>query len=602
MTEIFQPDLAKFPHKPGVYLMEDKSGKVIYVGKAIDLKHRVGSYFQKVNQSIKTNKLVEKIAKINFIVTDTEVEALILENELIKQHTPKFNVLLRDDKGYQYIKIDFNEAFPVIVTVRSHRNVFKKDPRQGVKYFGPYTRSSDIKMTLRLISKIFPICARAENLNKKVDTSPCLNWHLGRCLGPCVGKIRSSAYQDIMHLVARFLSGEAKDTSRYLKQQMQALSDKKDFESALKVRNQINALEAILEKQKVAQPGELINQDFWGWINLGSNLVVAVLKVRQGRLIDRQIFTLQIPDISINELIGEAIVSIYTATQQNLPSEIVLSESPDKPEILETWLSQKAGKKVKIVVPQKGLKKQLVLLANKNAVEQSNSFAQANLQIKPALINLKKKFGLKKLKRMEAYDISHLGGTFTVGSMVVFIDGKPHKAGYRRFRIKTVRGVDDYASLGEMIYRRLRPTKLKDKKFATNLPDLILIDGGKGQLNTVLQQMHKLTLPEILTIGLAKQQEEIFLPGATKSIKLASTSPELYLLQRLRDEAHRFAITYQTVLRSRQVRMSSGVRLGTATRKKLVSAFGSISEAKKVSEAELYKVIGDKAKSLYNNW
>jgi len=602
MATEFKPDLAKFPTWPGVYLMEDKSGKIIYVGKAVNLKHRLGSYFQKTVQSIKTNKLLEKIAKINFIVTDTEVEALILENELIKKHSPKFNVLLRDDKSYQYIKIDFKENFPIITVVRTNRDIFKKSLHRQVKYFGPYTRGSDVKQTLRLISKFFPICAQVKNLNRKIDINPCLNWHLGRCLGPCMGKIDSQTYKKIIKMVARFLTGEARDTLRYLTQQMQIMSDQKNFEAALKIRNQIKSLETILVKQKVSQPSKLTNQDFWGWFQARDNLVVAVLKVRQGRLIDQQIFTLRIPNISIKEMIADAIVSIYTATSENLPSEIILSENPDNSEILETWLSQKSDRKVKITVPKQGIKKQLVLLANKNAVEQSSGATQANLQIKLALANLKTILSLKKIRRMEAYDISHLGGTATVGSMVVFVDGKPYKSGYRRFRIKTVKGIDDYAALGEIIYRRLHPQRLKDQRFATNLPDLILIDGGKGQLNTVLWQIQHLPVGKILIIGLTKQQEDVFLPGVTQPLKLSSTSPEFYLLQRLRDEAHRFAITYQTVLRSKQITTSVSPRLGVATRKKLVAAFGSLSAARQVSKTELQRVIGNKAKSLYNNW
>lgn len=610
---IFQPDLVKFPHRPGCYLMYDKSGKVIYVGKAVDLRKRIASYWNKTDQSVppgrrpswaggKTSKLLEKVAKLDFMVTDSEVEALILENELIKKHTPQFNVLLRDDKNYQYIKIDLNKDFPVVEVVRAPRDAKAWRPQTKMKYFGPYTKSVAVKQTLQLINKIFPICAKSEELNKKITREPCLNFHLSRCLGPCIGKIGDKEYQRVISDVVEFLSGRDRHVLKYLEARMQALSQQKKFEEALRLRDQIKSVEIILERQKVAQPRELYNQDFWGQLVLDDRLVATILKVRNGRLIDQQTFALTLPPgLTRTEILSEAIQSVYGTVKENLPSELIVDELPTNVETLVEWLRKRAGKSVKITVPQKGIKKRLLLMARKNVTEHASAFSNANLCIQPALLGLKKLLYLKRISRIEAYDISHLGGTATVGSMVVFLDGKPAKSQYRRFRIKTVRGIDDYASLGEMIYRRLRPRRLADKRFATNLPDLILIDGGKGQLSTVAKQVHQMNVLEIPIISLAKREEEIFTLTKKQSIKLSPTTPELQLLQRVRDEAHRFAITYQAVLHSRQIK-SIGIRgVGEATRKKIVRAFGSLSAARQVSLVELQKVVGKKAHLIKKN-
>ncbi len=606
------------PRQSGCYLMYDKSGKVIYVGKAVDLRKRAASYWNKTDQSIKTNKLLEKVAKLDFMITDTETEALILESQLIKKHMPQFNILLRDDKSYQYIKIDLNQPYPVIEVVRN-THAIKKESR--VRYFGPYTSGLAVKYTLQLINKIFPLCANAAVLNKGnssptspmhhamhgtaspssgrrgVRVKPCLNWHLGKCLGVCAGQSSSAEYHQIIREVVDFLGGKAKDWRKYLRQRMEAAAAARKFEDALKLREQIAALDVIVSKQKVAQPDELISQDIWGWLITAEQAVVTISKIRQGKVIDYQTFVLRLPmEINLDEFVGEALRSIYSATLDNWPKEVLLPHLPKDATVLEEWLGNLAGHTVKIAVPQKGIKKQLSLLVQKNAVEQASAKVGANLQIKTALTRIQKLLQIKRLKRIEAYDISHLGGTATVGSMVVFVDGKPAKAQYRRFRIKTVRGIDDYASLGEMIYRRLRPQRLADKRFAENLPDLILIDGGKGQLNTVVKQVYQMNVPVIPIIGLAKQQEEIFLPDQAEAIRLSLSSPELQLLQRVRDEAHRFAISYQAVLHSRELRGTTKIPgIGPATQKKLVKAFGSLRAARQASLTDLEKIVGKKA-------
>ena len=652
----FKPDLAKIPHQPGCYLMFDKTGKVIYVGKAVDLRKRAASYWSKADQPVKTSKLLEKVAKLDFMITDTEAEALILENQLIKKHLPPYNVLLRDDKSYQYIKINLNQSYPVIEVVRN-LHAIKKEPR--VRYFGPYTSGLAVKYTLQLINRIFPLCANAAELNKKTSLrhpeltkpsilrhsglvqnriinsrspdetleqvqgdgrvgiqndsevqvqhdgkKPCLNWHLGKCLGVCAGQSTSKEYHQVVHEVIDFLGGKSKDWRKYLRQRMEAAAVAKKFEEALKLREQLAALDIIVAKQKVAQPDELISQDIWGWLITAEQAVVTISKIRAGKVIDYQTFVLRLPmEINLDEFAADALMSVYSATLDNWPKEILLPHLPKDPAVLEGWLSNLAGHTIKISVPQRGIKKRLSLLMQKNAAEQASAKVGANLQIKTAITRLQQLLGVKQLKRMEAYDISHLGGTYTVGSMVVFVNGKPFKSGYRRFRIKTVRGIDDYASLGEMIYRRLQPKRLADLRFAANLPDVILIDGGKGQLNTILRQTNKINIARLpLIISLAKREEEIFVPTQAQPIKLSLSSPELQLLQRLRDEAHRFAITYQTALRTRQLKEGSKIKgIGTSTSKKLIKAFGSLRAARAASLSELEKVIGQKAKLIKNS-
>ncbi|MFH0912585.1 MAG: excinuclease ABC subunit UvrC [Patescibacteria group bacterium] len=598
---MFKPDLANISGRPGCYLMYDKSGKVIYVGKAVDLRKRVVSYWNKTNQSVKTNKLLEKVAKVDFMVTDSETEALILENQLIKRHNPPYNVLLRDDKSYQYIRIDLKHPYPVVEIVR-RPDTIKKEVK--VHYFGPYTSGLTIKYIMQLINRIFPLCANAAILNKNNQQKPCLNWHLGRCLGVCAGQSSSADYHKVIDEVIDFLSGRTKDWRKYLRERMEAAAAAKKFEEALKLREQITALDAILEKQKVAQPDELVSQDIWGWLITAEQAVVAVLKVRAGKVIDQQTFVLKLPmEIDLAEFLQEAIRSVYSVTLDNWPKEILMPYLPKDVVMVESWLGDLAGHSVKIRLPKRGIKKRLVLLVQKNAALQASAKVGANLQTKTALVRLQKLLHTGKLKRIEAYDISHLGGTATVGSMVVFADGKPAKTQYRRFRIKTVRGIDDYASLGEIIYRRLRPKRLADKRFAINLPNLILIDGGKGQLGAVARQVYQTRVPEIPLISLAKREEEVFVIGRNQPIKLSLTSPELQLLQRIRDEAHRFAISYHTVLRSRELKTADKIPgIGPATRKKLIKEFGSWSAVRQASLAKLQKAVGKKAQLIKRTW
>ncbi|MBU1083413.1 excinuclease ABC subunit UvrC, partial [Patescibacteria group bacterium] len=484
----FKPDFKQIPHLPGVYLMYGGKNKVIYVGKAGDLKHRLASYWQKKSdQSPKNQVLLTKVNKVDFIITDNEVEALILENELIKRHYPQFNILLRDDKAYQYIRVGLNEKFPTITSVRK---VNTSDLNKGAKYFGPFTSGTTVKNTFKLINNIFGVCSKVSELNRNNVKAPCLNWHLDRCSGPCAGQISSDAYKNIIHQVIKFLGGDLTVASDYLHTRMQMLVRTKKFESAAKARDELKSLELLTERQKVDKPGLLTDSDIIGQCTAENKLIVSRMIVRNGRLIDQQIFPMSFAgNLSKQEIASGIIKAIYDGIFENLPKEILVSCLPDDKEELTNWLSQKRGRGVNIVVPVRGIKKQLLTLAGKNALQHQTIFAPVEVDIKVALKELAEILKLKSyLKRIEAYDISHLGGTSVVGSMVVFTDGQPNKKEYRRFKIKFDTN-DDYAALAEVIGRRLHPNRKADKRFASNLPDLILIDGGKGQLRTVLKNI-----------------------------------------------------------------------------------------------------------------
>lgn len=600
MQKAFKPDLKKIPRSAGVYLMYGGKNRVLYVGKAGNLKHRLSSYWQKSkDQSPKNKVLLTKVTKVDFIVTDNEVEALILENELIKRYHPPYNILLRDDKTFQYIRVGLNEEFPTIYSVR---RVSTSDLNKGVKYFGPFTSGATAKNTLKLVNNIFGVCAKASELNRGSVKAPCLNYHLGRCIGPCASKIDSLGYKQIIKQVVKFLEGDLTVASDYLNLRMQNLVKDKKFEQAAKIRDELKSLELLTEKQKVAKPGVLGDSDVIGKCIAENKLIVSRMIIRSGRLIDQQIIPMDISiSLSEAEMTAGIIQAIYDEIFENLPKEILVETLPEGRSELVDWLGQKRGRGVSIVVPVKGIKKRLLDLANRNALQHQAIFAPKEIDAKVALKELAKTINLKDYpKRIEAYDISHLGGTSVVGSMVVFTDGVANKKEYRRFKIKYDTN-NDYAALAEVISRRLHPIRQADKRFASTLPNLILIDGGKGQLKAVLKNIESKDKKKFAVISLAKRIEEIFVSTQAKSIILPKTSAALKLLQRVRDEAHRFALSYQVSLRSKTLVQAGDkiVGIGNRTQHKLVKAFGSLSAAKKASEIELIKILGTKKTELF---
>ncbi|MBN2585457.1 excinuclease ABC subunit UvrC [Patescibacteria group bacterium] len=673
MSRAFKPNLQKIPGSPGVYLMyggrlprsarnddsfvsgspghaRGQEEKVIYVGKALNLRKRVSSYWkQPTKQSTKTQALIKQVTRLDFIATDTEAEALILENELIKKYQPQYNVLLRDDKSFQYIRIGLDQKFPEIASVRrvNPADIKSRDPNRP-RYFGPYTAGGTVKNTLKLLNSIFPLCGKARELNQHYDSghppgqkslrtgarmtggglkAPCLNYHLGRCLGVCVGKATASDYRHAINEIVKFLNGDTKDVIKYLQIRMSKLSSERRFEEAARLRDRINSLEQLFEQQKVSRPKDL-EQDFLGWLVEGEKMIVSRAQVRGGRLLGQQIFVLRAPLNNVEaNLMSQAIITIYDKVFEDLPREIIVPVLPEDAGAIEKWLSDRranptqpplgkgrseinpllskegegvVGRRggVRILVPQKGPNQKLLSLAQRNAAQHSGSLLDVDerLGVKKAIVDLKNLLKLKKLERLEAYDISHLGGTHTVGSMVVFKDGKPDKNGYRRFRIKTVPGIDDYAALGEVITRRLSPKRRADKRFAAGLPDAILIDGGKGQLSSVLKHVSVDDKKKIRFFSLAKREEEVFLPNRSGAAVLSKSSVALQMLQRLRDEAHRFAIGYQTSLKTKQLvgDTEKMVGIGATTRKKLVKQFGSLATARCASDSELAQVLSPK--------
>jgi excinuclease ABC subunit C len=591
---MFNPErLADFPEKPGVYIMKDKRNRIIYVGKAVSLKHRVRSYFQsQKNLPVKVASMVSKIEDIEYIVTDSEVEALILECNLIKFHKPRYNILLRDDKQYPYIRITLNERFPRIEVVRT----VKKD---GARYFGPYANAGAMREAIDVINKIFPIRSCKKDLSEvPIDERPCLNYHIKRCLAPCQGFVKDEEYNEMINNIIMFLEGKRETLVKQLKDRMQEAAEKLDFERAAVLRNQISALEKVLEKQKVVST-DMIDQDIIAMARGSGIVCIQVFFIREGKLISREPFILNnTDDIERQEILTSFVKQFYN-NAHFIPKEIIIDEDIDDRDTIEEWLSRKKGQKVYVLIPKRGEKKKLAQMVAENArayLEQVESREERerirNLQ---ALEELKKFLNLKELpQRIEAFDISNTQGTESVASMVVFEDAQPKKEEYRKFKIKTVEGPNDFESMKEVISRRFKRALSGDRKFQ-KLPDLLLIDGGKGQLKYAREALKELGLSHILTIALAEEYEHIFVEGRDDPIVLPENSEALFLVQRVRDEAHRFALSFHRSLRSkRNLRsvLDDIPGIGKARRLALLKTLGGLEGIKRATLEELAAVPG----------
>ncbi len=591
---MFNPErLADFPEKPGVYIMKDKRNRIIYVGKAVSLKHRVRSYFQsQKNLPVKVASMVSKIEDIEYIVTDSEVEALILECNLIKFHKPRYNILLRDDKQYPYIRITLNERFPRIEVVRT----VKKD---GARYFGPYANAGAMREAIDVINKIFPIRSCKKDLSEvPIDERPCLNYHIKRCLAPCQGFVKDEEYNEMINNIIMFLEGKRETLVKQLKDRMQEAAEKLDFERAAVLRNQISALEKVLEKQKVVST-DMIDQDIIAMARGSGIVCIQVFFIREGKLISREPFILNnTDDIERQEILTSFVKQFYN-NAHFIPKEIIIDDDIDDRDTIEEWLSRKKGQKVYVLIPKRGEKKKLAQMVAENArayLEQVESREERerirNLQ---ALEELKKFLNLKELpQRIEAFDISNTQGTESVASMVVFEDAQPKKEDYRKFKIKTVEGPNDFESMKEVISRRFKRALSGDRKFQ-KLPDLLLIDGGKGQLKYAREALKELGLSHILTIALAEEYEHIFVEGRDDPIVLPENSEALFLVQRVRDEAHRFALSFHRSLRSkRNLRsvLDDIPGIGKARRLALLKTLGGLEGIKRATLEELAAVPG----------
>ncbi len=553
MNDTLRETIKLVPEQPGCYLYYDKDGVIIYVGKAKNLKRRVYSYFHKQHDSVKTNVLVSQIERLEYIITDSEVEALILESHLIKKHKPKYNILLKDDKKYPYFLIT-DEDFPRIQIVRK-KNL---NPDKG-KFYGPYTDIRAMHSTLDFLKKIFPL---KQCKTPKFSNRPCLYYHIGKCLAPCQGKVTPEEYKKLIRQVELFLSGKQSELLKQIQEQMQKYSEEEQFEKAAKMRDSYLDLQKTLERQKVVYENTKLNEDVFALLYEDGILAIVIMMIREGRLIDKKDFTYFVEDVDKIEYFETFFREYYSTLKLEFPDKIIskdLEEIGEK-ELYEDWLKVLSGKKVGINYGKRGKYSELCELAHKNA---ENLLENAKLK-KMAQIrddfNEVGSYLAEKLKlanfpnRIECYDISHIQGTNTVASMVVFQNGLPKKTAYRKFKIRMTEGKpDDFLSMKEVLSRRL--ARLGEPKWEK--PDLIIIDGGKGQLSSVMQIVSDLGVKVgkdgIDFVSLAKREEEVFLPNQSKSILLPRDSNALYLIQRIRDEAHRFAITYHRDLRSKAI-------------------------------------------------
>ncbi len=593
-----QHKLANLPAAPGVYIMLNEAGEVIYVGKAVNLRNRVRSYFQKSQaHPIKLQVLVENIADLEYIVTDSEVEALILENNLIKKHGPRYNVRLKDDKTYPYIKVTVQETFPRVLMVRKRLD-------DGARYFGPYTDVAVVKKTLSFLRTLFPLRTCNKAIEEGGQDRPCLNYHIGRCLGPCAGLVSKEKYGEMIQEVLLFLEGRIDRLIPDLTSKMQEAADKLEYEKAARFRNQIRGLQTLAEKQKiVAQHKE--DQDYVGYARHGELACVQVFFVRTGKLIGRDHFLLACSAEEEGPEILRAFLQQYYAEASYVPKEVLTPVSLAEPEVLEDWLGGLRGQRVYLRTPQRGAKKQLLDLVMKNAqlvldeTRTRNTFKQR--AVERALQDLQELTDLSEPpERIEAFDISNLQGTNVVASLVVWENGDFKTTDYRRFRIRDVEGApNDYAAMREAVFRRFsRGLKEQseggaEQKFS-DFPDLVLIDGGKGQLGVALEIRDELGLI-MPFLSLAEKREEIYLEGKPQPVILPNDSPGLLLLRKIRDEAHRFALTYHRNLRGRATRGSvldeiPGV--GPKRKKALIRHFGTIKRIRSATPEELVEVPG----------
>ena len=601
----FQEELKKLPHCPGVYIMHDANDNIIYVGKAINLHNRVRSYFRKnIGRGPQIDKMVTLIARFEYIVTDSELEALVLENNLIKEHSPKYNTMLKDDKTYPYIKVTVSEDYPRVLFCRQ----MKKDRS---RYFGPYTSAGAVKDTIELINKLFCLRTCNRNLSKEVGGErACLNYHIGQCLAPCQGKVTREEYQEQVKGALAFLNGNYQDTLKELEQKMQRASENLDFEEAIRYRDLYNSVKQIASKQKMEESdGE--DKDIIALACDDRDAVVQVFFVRGGKLIGREHFYMtHVSETPKKQILLDFVKQFYAGTPF-IPRELILQEEIEDIQVIEQWLTGRKGSRVYIRIPKIGAKEKLVELAAKNAMlvlsQDKERIRREEGRTIGAVKEIASLLGLEEVNRMEAFDISNISGFANVGSMVVFEKGKPKKSDYRKFKIKTVSGPDDYACMKEVLTRRfthgMEERKILDDKELENefgsftkFPDLLMMDGGRGQVNIALQVLEELRL-NIPVCGMVKDDNHNTrgLYFNNKEIEIDRRSEGFKLITRIQDEAHRFAIEYHRSLRSKaQVKsvLDEIPGVGPTRRKSLMKHFTSIEEIKQAEFETLLEAEG----------
>ena len=568
------------PDAPGVYLFRDKRGHVLYIGKALSLKKRVSSYFVDSPwgpDRFRIGPMVDQIADFEFIITENELEALILESNLIKNHRPRYNIVLKDDKHYPFLRLDPNDPFPWVQVVRRIKD-------DGALYYGPYVPSTAMWDVLALVNKTIPLRKCRSIEGRKL----CLEYHLGRCLGPCEGLIGRKEYGELVDQARLLLDGKDQELTKRLKERMHQAAESLEFEQAAKYRDQIASLRQVFERQKVISPrGE--DLDVFGLAHEAREAQVQLFLIRRGRLIGRETFTFELGAETPSGLLASLLKQFYVGSR-DIPKEILLSHPLEDASLIAAWLASRANRHVELLVPQRGRKARLVQMAQRNAQEALALSLRSSQSREAALSELQEALGLTGLPRqIEAYDISNISGTLAVGSQVVWEDGKSKKSAYRRYKINTVEGPDDFAMMAEVLQRRLQ------KAQEMPLPDLILLDGGRGQLNAALGVARKLGFDSLQMVSLAKEEELVFHPARPKPIALPERSRARQLLQQIRDESHRFAVTYHRALRGK-----SGLRsllddipgIGAKRRRALLSHFGSLRRLREASIEDLRRTAG----------
>jgi excinuclease ABC subunit C len=609
---ILKDRVSNAPRGTGIYLMKDEHNNVIYVGKSKNLRTRVRSYLGGKDTRPMIPFLMSRVKDVEFIVTNSEKEALILENSLIKKHKPRYNVTFKDDKNYFNIRIDPREKFPRLQLVRRIK-------RDGARYFGPYSSSAAVKETLQFIQKVFPL-RTCKDVEFNARHRPCIEYEIKRCLAPCCNRIGSEEYEKIIKDAILFMDGHGNKLISRLKKRMITAANKLDFETATILRDRINAISATLEKQQAVSTA-FKDQDVFGLYRSKDQVQICLVFVRKGTILG----TKQIPLWKVEADSAEVLSSLlkqYYDGDVFIPQEIIISETIEDKRVIEEWLTEKRkGKKVTIIVPKRGDRVRLLSIAINNA---ENVFTAERIRKddeEKALNKLAERLGLKKIPhRIECFDVSNVGGQYAVGSMVSFSHGKPDKSGYRRFRIKTIEGADDYSMMYEILKRRYRN--------ATDFPDLIVIDGGKGQLNVALSVLEELKISDIDVIGLAKEhhgeketsffrkgtmkidkeEDRVYLPMRKNPVYLSRYPSALFVLQRVRDEAHRFAVSYHRKLKE-QVDFRSLIDeisgVGDLKKKAILSYFRDIEKIKNASKEELTKIPGigkEMADRIFNHF
>ncbi|MCG6913843.1 excinuclease ABC subunit UvrC [bacterium BMS3Abin03] len=600
MNSVLEDKIKNLPSKPGVYQFKNDKDKVIYVGKARNLKNRVRSYFHSNVTNAKTEALVKKINDVELVVTDSEIEALVLENNLIKELKPRYNIDLKDDKSFPFIKIT-NEPFP---QVYSTRRVIK----DGSKYFGPYTSVKSMKSALRMINQIFKIRSCKYDINEetiaKKKYKVCLDFHIKKCDGPCEGLVSEKDYKDMVQEVVKVIRGKTDDLIKELEVKMETAASQTEFEKAAETRDKIEQLKIISSRQKIVS-NDFEDRDVISVAYEGKDSACSIFNIRNGKLVGKKQLRLNLKGAEELPEIYESLIKFYYDEITEIPKELLFEVEPTNSDLIKNWLDLRAEKKVKFIVPQRGELKSLVKMCKENAILQLKEIQIQKMKregnVPYSLSALQRDLRLKILpKKIECFDISNLQGTDSVASMVVFVDGKPKKSLYRKFIIKEVAGPDDFASMQEVIRRRYTRA-IENNDF----PDLIMVDGGKGQLSSAVEILNNLGLKQIPIIGLAKRLEEVFFPLKSDPESIPKTSSGLKLLQQIRDEAHRFAITFHRNRRSKRTftsELNEIEGIGPSTAQKLIKSIGSVNAIKNAAEETLSAVVGKKKAAIIKRY